>query len=198
MTLTPLSRSCFLYNGAVVPVAGKAVGLPADDQVKGALCAVIDHLPELGAVVCFAADMAIHILAQDGHAMGADVGLAVPALALDGLLRLAAAARRSGSRRQGGAVCSLFFWPQKLLADLLADAHEVWYTGCVSRQRGIDCVVFLRHAPHARPAAFIVQGCRDFCFAIFRKYAQKSDSKLAKLTLTKGGQIVYNKTVTNI
>ncbi len=128
-----------------------SAGLPADDQVKGALCAVIDHLPELGAVVCFAADMAIHILAQDGHAMGADVGLAVPALALDGLLRLAAAARRSGSRRQGGAVCSLFFWPQKLLADLLADAHEVWYTGCVSRQRGIDCVVFLRHAPHARP-----------------------------------------------
>ena len=65
-------------------------------------------------------------------------------------------------------------------------------------EESLTVLFFSDMHPMRAPAAFIVQGCRDFCFAIFRKYAQKSDSKLAKLTLTKGGQIVYNKAVTNI
>ena len=83
----------FLIDGAVVAVAGQAVGFPADHGVKGVLCAVGHQLLEGGAVIGFAADVAVYILAQDGHAVGAGVGLTVPALALDALLGLAAAAR---------------------------------------------------------------------------------------------------------
>ena len=83
----------FLIHGAVVAVAGQTVGFPADHGVKGVRRTVGHQLLEGGAVIGFAADVAVYILAQDGHAVGAGVGLTVPALALDALLGLAAAAR---------------------------------------------------------------------------------------------------------
>ena len=83
----------FLIDGAVVAVAGQAVGFPADHGVKGVRRTVGHQLLEGRAVIGFAADMAVYILAQDGHAVGAGVGLTVPTLALDALLGLTAAAR---------------------------------------------------------------------------------------------------------
>ena len=78
----------FLIDGAVVAVAGQAVGFPADHGVKGVRRTVGHQLLEGRAVIGFAADMAVYILAQDGHAVGAGAGLAVPTLALDALLGL--------------------------------------------------------------------------------------------------------------
>ena len=141
----------FLIDGAVVAVAGQTVGFPADHGVKDVRGAVGHQLLEGGAVIGFAADVAVYILAQDGHAVGAGVGLAVPALALDALLGLAAAARVAVVSHQARCIgCSGFFAGHDNTSfRAVAHMQGVWYTDPCKHK-----ILFVRFcaALHVSPA----------------------------------------------
>ena len=77
-----------LVHGAVVPVAGKAVGLPADHHIERTFVAVPDHLLERHAVVGLAGDMPVNVFMLNRHAVELGVCFTVPALTLYGLLGL--------------------------------------------------------------------------------------------------------------
>lgn len=66
--------------------------MTADHIVEHPFSGIGDHLLKLRAVVRLARDMPVNIFMQNDHAVDTGVGLAVPALALNRLLRLMAAA----------------------------------------------------------------------------------------------------------
>lgn len=96
--------------------------------------------------------------------MGAGVGLAVPALALDGLLRLAAAARVAVVGDKAG-LCALFFSGHKNSFRTRLPMHMRYGILDVSAGReSLTALFFSDMHPMRAPAAFIVQGCRDLFF----------------------------------
>ena len=96
--------------------------------------------------------------------MGAGVGLAVPALALDGLLCLAAAARVAVVGDKAG-LCALFFSGHKNSFPTRLPMHMRYGILDVSAgEESLTVLFFSDMHPMRTPAAFIVQGCRDlFC-----------------------------------
>ena len=90
--LNAVVTQAFLVHGRIIAVPGEAVCFPADHHIECALVAVSNHLLERRTIIGLAADVTIHIFFLDGHIVQAGVGLAVPALALNGLLSLPAAA----------------------------------------------------------------------------------------------------------
>lgn len=90
--LTPVFAQAVFVDGAVVAIAGEAVGFPADDSIEKVPVAVGDHLLEGRAVICLAGDVPVDVLLCDGHAVSAGIGFAIVALTLDALLCLAGAA----------------------------------------------------------------------------------------------------------
>ena len=90
--LNAVVTQALLVHGRIIAVPGEAVCFPADHHIECALVAVSNHLLERRTIIGLAADVTIHIFFLDGHIMQAGVGLAVPALALNGLLSLPAAA----------------------------------------------------------------------------------------------------------
>lgn len=116
-------------DGTIIAVAGKTVGLPADDGIKGMVVTVRDHLLEGGTIVCFAGDVPVDVFLCDGEAVAAGVGLAVVALPLDALLVLAAAAGITviGNQTHRGAGCG-FFAGHEITLLSVARLPGVWYT----------------------------------------------------------------------
>ena len=159
----------FLIDGAVVAVAGQTVGFPADHGVKGVRRTVGHQLLEGGAVIGFAADVAVYILAQDGHAVGAGVGLTVPALALDALLGLAAAAGVAVVSHQARCIgCGGFFAGHDNTSfRAVAHMQGAWYTDPCKHK-----IFFVRFcaALHVIPGAASYQR-RGFYLPISKKRA---------------------------
>lgn len=106
---TVFAQTVFI-DGTVVAVAGKAVGLPANDGIEGMAVTVRDHLLEGRTIVCFAGDMPVDVFLCDGEAVAAGVGLAVVALPLNALLVLAAATGITviGHQTHRSAGCGFF------------------------------------------------------------------------------------------
>ena len=90
--LNTVVTQTLLVHGRIIAVPGEAVCFPADHHIECTLVAVSNHLLECRTIIGLAADVTIHIFFLDGHIVQAGVGLAVPALALNGLLSLPAAA----------------------------------------------------------------------------------------------------------
>ena len=84
----------FLFvDRAIIAIAGEAVGFPADHEIEQMLAAICDHLlksqPGFNTT---ARNVPVNVFMHDCQAMLPGVGFAVPALALDALLGLTAAA----------------------------------------------------------------------------------------------------------
>ena len=77
-----------LVAGAVIAVAGKAVQLPDQNDVEQFALAVLDHLLELGPVVCLGRDGTVDVVPDYCHAVPFGIGGALADLAFDGLFAL--------------------------------------------------------------------------------------------------------------
>ena len=97
-------------DDAVIPGAGNAVCFPADHIVEHPFPGIGNHLLELRAVVRLAGDMPVNVFVQNDHAVDTGVGLAVPALTLNGLLRLMTAAAVAVVGNKPLAAGWIFLW----------------------------------------------------------------------------------------
>ena len=77
-----------LIAGAVVAVAGEAVQLPDQNDIKQLALAVLDHLLELGPVVRLGRDGAVDVVPHHGDAVLLGISGALADLAFDGFFAL--------------------------------------------------------------------------------------------------------------
>ena len=78
-----------LVPGTVVAVPGKTIQLPDNDDIKDAALAVLNHLLELRAVVCFCGDGTVNVMLHHCEAILFRIGGAFPNLTFNGFLALA-------------------------------------------------------------------------------------------------------------
>lgn len=108
--LYPIIPQLLFINSAVIAVPGKAVDFPADNGIKCAFAAVLDHLLEGGTVIGLAGNMAVDILMKDGHPVKFGESFTVTALPFDALFRLAAAARITIVGDEAAVPIDIFFY----------------------------------------------------------------------------------------
>ena len=77
-----------LIPGTVVAVPGKTVKFPDQHNIEQLLVAVLYHLLELRAVVCFGRDGTVNVMLDDGDAVLFRIGSAFPNLAFNGFFAL--------------------------------------------------------------------------------------------------------------
>lgn len=105
--------------------------------------------------------------------MGAGVGLAVPALALDGLLCLAAAARVAVVGDKAG-LCALFFSGHKnSLLTCLPMHMRYGILDASAGRESLTVLFFSDIAPHASPGGFYRTRLPGFLFCDFWKICTK-------------------------
>jgi len=80
-----------LVPGTVVAVPGKTVQLPDQHNIKQLLVAVLNHLLELRAIICFSRDGTINVVLDDGDVVLFGIGRAFTNLTLNGFFALVVA-----------------------------------------------------------------------------------------------------------
>ena len=86
-----VSLQLSLVPGTVVAVPGKTVQLPDQHNIKQLLVAVLNHLLELRAIICFSRDGTINVVLDDGDVVLFGIGRAFTNLTLNGFFALVVA-----------------------------------------------------------------------------------------------------------